>query len=192
MGQHWQVRSTDIDHVLHPHATSDLIFCPTPHHLNVHLLRCNNCAYAAHAEQVITASANIYYQKIEKKRDPRVSPSIPPKSEYDLIFVDDVAPSPSSARTTENYRGVPLAVTDVALNIVLSEAYDTVYGARPKRRWLEKMGKELVYRAGKNGGLVNAATGQKSGVLIELPNGPRNNAASGGEEAGDLDDEMEE
>ena len=40
--------------------------------------------------------------------------------------------------------------------------------------------------------MVNATTGQKSGVLIELPNGPRNNAASGGEEAGDLDDEMEE
>eukprot|EP00268_Persea_americana_P006287 TRINITY_DN12279_c1_g1_i2.p1 TRINITY_DN12279_c1_g1~~TRINITY_DN12279_c1_g1_i2.p1 ORF type:complete len:115 (-),score=44.34 TRINITY_DN12279_c1_g1_i2:61-405(-) len=109
-------------------------------------------------------------------------------------------------------KGVPLAVTDVALNIVLSEAYDTAekemvredgggiafIDARKEEIdenstvYIDVKGKELVYRAEKNGGLVNATTGQKSGVLIELPNGPRNNAASGGEEAGDLDDEMEE
>lgn len=73
-----------------------------------------------------------------------------------------------------------------------------VYGARPIRRWLEKKvvtelskmlikeeidenstvyidaasGKgELTYRVENNGGLVNAATGQKTDILIQLPNG---------------------
>ncbi|OIT22559.1 chaperone protein clpb1 [Nicotiana attenuata] len=79
-----------------------------------------------------------------------------------------------------------------------------VYGARPIRRWLEKRvvtelskmlvkeeidenstvyvdaaldGKDLSYRVEKNGGLVNAATGKKSDILIQLPNGPRSDAA---------------
>lgn len=30
-------------------------------------------------------------------------------------------------------------------------------------------GKELTYRTERNGGLVNAATGQKSDILIEVP-----------------------
>lgn len=72
-----------------------------------------------------------------------------------------------------------------------------MYGARPIRRWLEKKvvtemskmlireeidenstvyieaGMEgLVYRVEKNGGMVNAATGQKADVLIQLRNGP--------------------
>eukprot|EP00850_Spirogloea_muscicola_P008333 SM000044S15980 [mRNA] locus=s44:380715:385844:- [translate_table: standard] len=34
--------------------------------------------------------------------------------------------------------GVALVVTDAALDLVLEEAYDPVYGARPLRRWLEK------------------------------------------------------
>lgn len=78
-----------------------------------------------------------------------------------------------------------------------------VYGARPIRRWLERKvvtelskmlvkeeidenstvyidagvsGKDLTYRVEKNGGLVNAATGQKSDILIQLPNGPRSDA----------------
>ena len=39
-------------------------------------------------------------------------------------------------------------------------------------------GTELVYRVERNGGLVNAATGQKSDVLIQLPNGaPKSDAA---------------
>lgn len=81
---------------------------------------------------------------------------------------------------------------------------EQVYGARPIRRWLEKKvvtelskmlvkaeidenstvyidadltGKELSYRVEKNGGLVNAVTGQKSDILIQIPNGPRNEAA---------------
>ncbi|KAG6484737.1 chaperone protein ClpB1-like [Zingiber officinale] len=102
-------------------------------------------------------------------------------------------------------RGVALAVTDVALDIVLSESYDPVYGARPIRRWLEKKvvtqlskmlikgeidenttvyidadkkKNELVYKVEKNGGLVNATTGQKSDILIEIPNGaPKSEAA---------------
>lgn len=79
-----------------------------------------------------------------------------------------------------------------------------VYGARPIRRWLEKKvvtelskmlvkeeidenstvyvdaassGKDLSYRVEKNGGLVNAATGKKSDILIQLPNGVRSDAA---------------
>lgn len=79
-----------------------------------------------------------------------------------------------------------------------------VYGARPIRRWLEKKvvtelskmlvkeeidenstvfidagpgGKNLVYRVDKNGGLVNATTGQKSDILIQVPNGPKSDAA---------------
>jgi len=74
-----------------------------------------------------------------------------------------------------------------------------VYGARPIRRWLERKvvtelsrmlvkeeidenstvyidagpeGSELIYRVEKNGGMVNAVTGQKSDVLIQIPNGP--------------------
>lgn len=99
-----------------------------------------------------------------------------------------------------------------------------VYGARPIRRWLEKKvvtelsrmlvreeidenstvyidagpnGSELVYRVEKNGGLVNAATGQKSDVLIHLPNeGQRNDAAQAVKkmkiEEIDDDEEMDE
>ncbi|CAL9048091.1 unnamed protein product [Musa banksii] len=95
-------------------------------------------------------------------------------------------------------RGIALAVTDAALDIVLSESYDPVYGARPIRRWLEKkvvthlsrmliqgeidenttvyidaaLGRnELSYRVERNGGLVDAATGRKSDILIEIANG---------------------
>ncbi|KAK7411351.1 hypothetical protein VNO78_02784 [Psophocarpus tetragonolobus] len=95
-------------------------------------------------------------------------------------------------------RGIALAVTDAALDYILSESYDPVYGARPIRRWLERKvvtelsrmlvkeeidenstvyidagaeGSELVYRVEKNGGIVNAETGQKSDILIQLPNG---------------------
>ncbi|GJP29195.1 hypothetical protein CLOM_g19137 [Closterium sp. NIES-68] len=35
-------------------------------------------------------------------------------------------------------RGVALGVSDSALDVVLKEAYDPVYGARPLRRWLER------------------------------------------------------
>ncbi|KAF9610799.1 hypothetical protein IFM89_024931 [Coptis chinensis] len=35
-------------------------------------------------------------------------------------------------------RGIALAVSDAALDVVLSKSYDPVYGARPIRRWLEK------------------------------------------------------
>nr|ANW72270.1 heat shock protein 101 [Tradescantia hirsutiflora] len=94
-------------------------------------------------------------------------------------------------------RGIALAVSDAALDVVLSESYDPVYGARPIRRWLEKKvvtnlskmliegkidenttvyidvapgKKELSYRVERNGGLVNAETGKKSDILIEIPN----------------------
>lgn len=119
-------------------------------------------------------------------------------------------------------RGIALGVTEAALDVILAQSYDPVYGARPIRRWLEKKvvtelskmlvkeeidenstvyidagvgGKDLSYRVEKNGGLVNAATGQKSDVLIQLPNGPRSDAAQAVkkmriEEIDDDDDEM--
>eukprot|EP00252_Welwitschia_mirabilis_P002773 TRINITY_DN1275_c0_g1_i1.p1 TRINITY_DN1275_c0_g1~~TRINITY_DN1275_c0_g1_i1.p1 ORF type:complete len:911 (+),score=50.69 TRINITY_DN1275_c0_g1_i1:346-3078(+) len=93
-------------------------------------------------------------------------------------------------------RGVALAVTDEALDLVLEEAYDPVYGARPLRRWLEKkvvtqlsrmlisdeidenctvfidaVNGELDYRVERNGGLVNPNTGLKSDILIQVPSG---------------------
>ncbi|GAB2236810.1 hypothetical protein Droror1_Dr00026692 [Drosera rotundifolia] len=105
-----------------------------------------------------------------------------------------------AARLAE--RGIALAVTDAALDYVLTESYDPVFGARPIRRWLEKKvvtelsrmlirdeidenstvyidaGMDgLTYRVERNGGLVNAATGQKAEVLIQVPNGQRNEAS---------------
>uniref|UniRef100_A0A5B7B2G0 Chaperone protein ClpB1 n=1 Tax=Davidia involucrata TaxID=16924 RepID=A0A5B7B2G0_DAVIN len=100
-------------------------------------------------------------------------------------------------------KGIAMGVTEAALDVILAESYDPVYGARPIRRWLEKKvvtelskmlvreeidenstvfidalrGKELTYRVEKNGGLVNAATGQKSDILIQLPSAPRSDAA---------------
>ncbi|XP_048443865.1 chaperone protein ClpB1 [Pyrus x bretschneideri] len=95
-----------------------------------------------------------------------------------------------AARLAE--RGIAMAVTDAALEYILGESYDPVYGARPIRRWLEKKvvtelsrmlvreeidenstvfietaptGSGLVYRVEKNGGLVDAAMGQKSDVM---------------------------
>ncbi|TKY73320.1 Chaperone protein ClpB1 [Spatholobus suberectus] len=108
------------------------------------------------------------------------------------LQVNDVA-----SRLAE--RGIALAVTDAALDYILSESYDPVYGARPIRRWLERKvvtelsrmlvkeeidenstvyidagakGSDLVYRVDNNGGIVNAVTGQKSDILIQMPNGP--------------------
>lgn len=58
--------------------------------------------------------------------------------------------------------------------------------------------KELTYRVEKNGGLVNAATGQKSDVLIQIANVPRSTEAAQAvkkmkiEEIDDDDDEMNE
>ncbi|CAJ1975356.1 unnamed protein product [Sphenostylis stenocarpa] len=102
-------------------------------------------------------------------------------------------------------RGIAMAVTDAALDYILNESYDPVYGARPIRRWLERKvvtelsrmlvkeeidenstvyidagveGSELVYRVENNGGMVNAVTGQKSDILIQMPGSlPRSDAA---------------
>ena len=35
-------------------------------------------------------------------------------------------------------RGIALAVSDAALDVILTQSYDPVYGARPLRRWLER------------------------------------------------------
>ncbi|KAE8786466.1 hypothetical protein D1007_39691 [Hordeum vulgare] len=95
-----------------------------------------------------------------------------------------------AVRLTE--RGVALAVTDAALDVILSLAYDPVYGARPIRRWIEKrvvtqLSKmliqeeidenctvyinaankdELAYRVDRTGGLVNAETGQSMAASL--------------------------
>nr|QJD20805.1 casein lytic proteinase/heat shock protein [Ziziphus nummularia] len=125
-----------------------------------------------------------------------------------------------AARLAE--RGIALAVTDAALDYVLAESYDPVYGARPIRRWLEKRvvtelsrmivreeidenstvyvdagpkGTDLVYKVDRNGGLVNAATGQKSDVLIQISKGTRSDAAQAVKKMNeeiDEDEEMEE
>ncbi|KAL4181505.1 hypothetical protein AMTRI_Chr12g271490 [Amborella trichopoda] len=124
-----------------------------------------------------------------------------PLTHDQLLKVARLQMTDVAARLAE--RGIAVAVTDAALEVVLAEAYDALYGARPIRRWLEKKvvtqlskmlvkgeidenstvyidaagkGKrELVYRVEKNGGLVNADTGAKSDILIKLPNGMRKN-----------------
>ncbi|VAH63441.1 unnamed protein product [Triticum turgidum subsp. durum] len=123
-------------------------------------------------------------------------------------------------------RGVALAVTDAALDVILSLSYDPVYGARPIRRWIEKrivteLSKmlireeidenstvyidaapskdELTYGVDKHGGLVNARTGHKSDILIQVPNGAVGGDAAHAvkkmkimQDGGDVDDMEEE
>ncbi|PSR95773.1 Chaperone protein like [Actinidia chinensis var. chinensis] len=71
-------------------------------------------------------------------------------------------------------RGIALAVTEATLDVILAESYDHVE---------------------KNGVLVNAATGQKSDILIQIPNASRNDASQPVKkikiEEVDEDDEME-
>ncbi|KAI8528826.1 hypothetical protein RHMOL_Rhmol12G0178000 [Rhododendron molle] len=130
-------------------------------------------------------------------------------------------------------RGIALAVTEAALDVILAGSYDPVntinslifrlvYGARHIRRWLEKRvvtelskmlvreeieenstvyidaapnGKDLVYRVEKDGELVNAAAGQKSDILIQIPNDAKPDAAQSVKkmmiEEVDEDDKME-
>nr|KAJ0210440.1 hypothetical protein LSAT_V11C400200810 [Lactuca sativa] len=98
-------------------------------------------------------------------------------------------------------RGVALGVTEAALDVILNQSYDPVYGARPIRRWLERRvvtelskmlireeidenstvfidaemnGEELSYRTERNGGVVNAETGKKSDILIQVANANAN------------------
>lgn len=56
-------------------------------------------------------------------------------------------------------------------------------------------GKDLVYRVEKDGGLVNATTGQKSDIVIQIPNDAKSDAAQSVKkmkiEEVDEDDEME-
>ncbi|KAK8938100.1 Chaperone protein ClpB1 [Platanthera guangdongensis] len=106
-----------------------------------------------------------------------------------------------AARLAE--RGIALAVTDAAFDVVLSESYDPIFGARPIRRWLEKRvvtelsrmlireeidesstvyidaakgKKDLSFRVENNGGMVNGSTGKKTDILIQIPDGGRDNA----------------
>ncbi|XP_045817512.1 chaperone protein ClpB1-like isoform X1 [Trifolium pratense] len=99
-------------------------------------------------------------------------------------------------------KGVALAVTDAALDYILAQSYDPVYGARPIRRWIEKKvvtelsrmlirkeidenttvyidadpeGSRLVYRVENNGG-INAETEMNSDILIQITNAPENDS----------------
>ncbi|GAB2270092.1 Chaperone protein ClpB1 [Dionaea muscipula] len=128
------------------------------------------------------------------------------------LQVKDVA-----ARLAE--RGIALAVTDAALDYVLAESYDPVFGARPIRRWLEKrvvteLSRMLVrdemdenstvfidagmdgltFHVEKNGGMVNAANGQKAEVLIQVPGVQRNDANEAVKRLniGEIDDDTRE
>ncbi|EFJ29621.1 hypothetical protein SELMODRAFT_170696 [Selaginella moellendorffii] len=60
-------------------------------------------------------------------------------------------------------RGVALGVSDAALDHVLSEAYDPVYGARPIRRWLEKKVVTQLSRM-----LINGEIDENSTVYIDI------------------------
>nr|CAD1824143.1 unnamed protein product [Ananas comosus var. bracteatus] len=71
-----------------------------------------------------------------------------------------------AARLAE--RGVALAVTDAALDVVLSESYDPVYGARPIRRWLEK---RVVTQLSKM--LIREEIDENSTVYIDASPGKR-------------------
>ncbi|KAB2609448.1 chaperone protein ClpB1 [Pyrus ussuriensis x Pyrus communis] len=109
-----------------------------------------------------------------------------------LNRLDEIVVFDPLSRDQLRKRGISMALTDAALDNILDESYDPVYGARPIRRWLEKKvvkelsrmlvreeidenstvfidaartGSGLVYRVEKNGGLVDAAMGQKSDVM---------------------------
>ncbi|KAK2393087.1 Chaperone protein ClpB1 [Trifolium repens] len=100
-------------------------------------------------------------------------------------------------------KGIALAVTDAALDYILAQCYDPVYGARPIRRWIEKKvvtelskmlirkeinenttvyidadpeGSRLVYRVENNGGIVNAETEMNSDILVPITNGPESSS----------------
>ncbi|CAI8591524.1 unnamed protein product [Vicia faba] len=93
-------------------------------------------------------------------------------------------------------KGIALAVTDAAIDYILAQSYDPVYGGRPIRRWIEKKvvvelskmlireeidenttvfidadpnGSGLVYRVENNGSIVNAENGVKSDIFIQIP-----------------------
>ena len=57
-------------------------------------------------------------------------------------------------------------------------------------------GSDLVYKVDKSGGLINAVTGQKSDVLIQIPNATKSDAAQAVKkmkiEEIDDDEEMDE
>ncbi|CAH2040962.1 unnamed protein product [Thlaspi arvense] len=122
---------------------------------------------------------------------------------FDIIQVAKLQLKDVAKRLAE--RGIALGVTEAALDVILEESYDPVYGARPIRRCLEKRGLTelskmlvkgeidenstgyidaspngdvLTYRVEKPGGLVNAATWQKSDVLIQISNGPARSDAA--------------
>ncbi|KAG5522730.1 hypothetical protein RHGRI_034770 [Rhododendron griersonianum] len=89
-------------------------------------------------------------------------------------------------------RGIALAVTEAALDVILAESYDPLFSSLPD---VVPNGKDLVYRVEKDGGLVNAATRQKSDILIQIPNDAKSDAAQSVKkmkiEKVDEDDEME-
>ncbi|XP_038880335.1 chaperone protein ClpB1 [Benincasa hispida] len=98
-------------------------------------------------------------------------------------------------------KDIALAVTEATLDFVLDQSFDSVYGARPIRRWLEKKivtelskmlikeeideqftvyidasngGKDLEYRVEKNNGLFNGISDRKYELLIQIPSVEKN------------------
>ncbi|TMW85124.1 hypothetical protein EJD97_023733 [Solanum chilense] len=65
-------------------------------------------------------------------------------------------------------RGIALGVTEAALDVVLAQSYDPVYGARPIRRWLEK---KVVTELSKM--LVKEEINENSTVYIDARRGDK-------------------
>lgn len=118
-----------------------------------------------------------------------------------LDFV--LAESYDPVSTWNGYDFFYLYIYVVELCFLTWHLHFQVYGARPIRRWLEKnvvtelskmlireeidenstvyidagtSGDKLAYKVEK-GGMVDATTGQKSDVLIQIPNGVRNDTS---------------
>ncbi|CAM0877488.1 unnamed protein product [Alopecurus aequalis] len=71
-------------------------------------------------------------------------------------------------------KGISLHASDAALDVILSESYDSMYGARPIRRWLQKnvmtMVSEMLVRgeAGEGSTISVDATDDSKGLKYEV------------------------
>ncbi|KAA0057986.1 chaperone protein ClpB1 [Cucumis melo var. makuwa] len=113
-------------------------------------------------------------------------------------------------------KGIAMAVTKSALDFVLDQSFDPVYGARPIRRWLEKKvvtdlskmlikeeigeeytvyvdanynGKDLKYNVEKNNGLINGISVKRYEILIQIPTMEKNKDDQSEEDEGGNEEE---
>uniref|UniRef100_A0A0A0LPI1 Clp R domain-containing protein n=1 Tax=Cucumis sativus TaxID=3659 RepID=A0A0A0LPI1_CUCSA len=113
-------------------------------------------------------------------------------------------------------KGIAMAVTKSALDFVLDQSFDPVYGARPIRRWLEKKvvtniskmlmkeeigeeytvyvdanddGKDLKYNVEKNNGLIDGISDGRYEILIQIPTMEKNNDDESEEAEGGTEEE---